>query len=83
MFHTQLRAILRASHYGGIRILVPMLSNVAEIDQTLHHIECAKQSLRDDKIAFDEQIKVGGMIEIPAAALCRSEEHTSELQSRI
>ncbi|MEK6595811.1 MAG: phosphoenolpyruvate--protein phosphotransferase [Pseudomonadota bacterium] len=70
MFHTQLRAILRASKYGDIRILVPMLSNSAEIDQTLHLIEQAKQSLRDEKIHFNEHVKVGGMIEIPAAALC-------------
>ena len=70
MFHTQLRAILRASKYGDVRILIPMLSNVSEIDQTLHLIEYAKQTLRDDKIHFDEHIKVGGMIEIPAAALC-------------
>ncbi len=69
MFHTQLRALLRASKYGDVRILIPMLSNVAEIDQTLHLIEYAKQTLRDDKINFDERIKVGGMIEIPAAAL--------------
>jgi phosphotransferase system enzyme I (PtsI) len=70
MFHTQLRAILRASRHGQIRILVPMLSNVSEIDQTLCLIENAKQSLRQEKIAFDEQIQIGGMIEIPAAALC-------------
>lgn len=70
MFHTQLRAILRASKCGDVRILIPMLSNVNEIDQTLHLIEYAKQTLRDDKIHFDEHIKVGGMIEIPAAALC-------------
>ena len=69
MFHTQLRAILRASKYGNVRILIPMLSNVAEIDQTLHLIEYAKKTLRDEKIHFDEHIKVGGMIEIPAAAL--------------
>ncbi len=69
MFHAQLRAILRASKFGDVRILVPMLSNVAEIDQTLHLIDYAKQTLRDDKIHFDEHIKVGGMIEIPAAAL--------------
>ncbi|MBX3615760.1 phosphoenolpyruvate--protein phosphotransferase [Nitrosomonas sp.] len=69
MFHTQLRAILRASKYGDVRILVPMLSNAAEIDQTVHHIDYAKQTLRDDKLQFDEHIKIGGMIEIPAAAL--------------
>ena len=50
MFNTQLRAILRASRYGQIQILVPMLSSVAEIIQTLHLIENAKQSLRQEKI---------------------------------
>ena len=69
MFHTQLRAILRASRYGQIRILVPMLCSVSELDQTLHLIERARQSLREEKIAFDENIQIGGMIEIPAAAL--------------
>ncbi|MCE7914979.1 MAG: phosphoenolpyruvate--protein phosphotransferase [Nitrosomonas sp. PRO4] len=69
MFHTQLRAILRASKHGDVRILIPMLSHTAEIDQTLNLIEHAKQTLREDKLRFDEHIKVGGMIEIPAAAL--------------
>ena len=70
MFNTQLRAILRASRYGQIRILVPMLSSAHEITQTLHSIENAKESLRQEKIPFEEKIPVGGMIEIPAAALC-------------
>jgi phosphotransferase system enzyme I (PtsI) len=70
MFNTQLRAILRASRYGQIRILVPMLSSVSEIAQTLQLLENAKQSLRQEKISFDEKIQIGGMIEIPAAALC-------------
>ncbi len=70
MFNTQLRAILRASRYGQIRILVPMLSSVSEISQTLQLLENAKQSLRHEKIPFDEKIQIGGMIEIPAAALC-------------
>ena len=70
MFNTQLRAILRASRYGQVRILVPMLSSVSEIAQTLHLLENAKQSLRMEKIPFDEKIQIGGMIEIPAAALC-------------
>lgn len=70
MFNTQLRAILRASRYGQIRILIPMLSSVSEITQTLHLIENAKQSLCREKIPFDEKIQIGGMIEIPAAALC-------------
>lgn len=70
LFHAQLRAILRASNFGKLRILIPMLSSIAEIEQTLHLIDGAKQSLRDERITFDENIPVGGMIEIPAAALC-------------
>jgi phosphoenolpyruvate-protein phosphotransferase (PTS system enzyme I) len=69
LFQPQLRAILRASKFGKVRILIPMLSHAHEIDQTLAAIEMAKSSLRGDKIAFDEHIEVGGMIEIPAAAL--------------
>lgn len=70
MFHTQLRAILRASHYGPVRILVPMLSSTSEISQTLRQVERAKESLVDQRMPFDADIQVGGMIEIPAAALC-------------
>ncbi|MCO6429012.1 phosphoenolpyruvate--protein phosphotransferase, partial [Nitrosomonas communis] len=70
MFLTQLRAILRASAHGQIRILIPMLSSDYEINQTLHLIDHAKKSLQDEKKPFDENIKIGGMIEIPAAALC-------------
>lgn len=70
IFHTQLRAILRASHFGNIKILIPMLSNLGELRQTKLFIERAKASLRKENIAFDEQIQVGGMIEIPAAAIC-------------
>jgi phosphotransferase system enzyme I (PtsI) len=70
LFHTQLRAILRASAFGNIQILIPMLSSISELKQTLLLLERAKNSLRQEKIAFDEKIQVGGMIEIPAAALC-------------
>ena len=69
MFQTQLRAILRASKYGPIKLLIPMLAHAHEIDQTLAALEQAKSSLRGEKIVFDENIEVGGMIEIPAAAL--------------
>lgn len=69
MFQTQLRAILRASRYGKIKLLIPMLATASEIDQTLHAIEQARASLRAEKTPFDEHIPVGGMIEIPAAAL--------------
>ena len=69
MFLTQLRAILRASAYGPIHLLIPMLSHAFEIDQTLSLIAQAKAQLRDAKKKFDPQIPVGAMIEIPAAAL--------------
>ncbi len=69
MFLTQLRAILRASAYGPIKLLIPMLAHAFEIDQTLALIEQAKQQLRDAKKKFDADIQVGAMIEIPAAAL--------------
>ncbi len=69
LFITQLRAILRASHYGNIRILVPMLASSSEIDQTLATIELAKESLREQGVLFNNKIEVGGMIEIPAAVI--------------
>ena len=69
LFVTQLRAILRASHYGNVQILVPMLASVGEIDQTLALIARAKETLREQGIPFNPRIEVGGMIEIPAAVL--------------
>ena len=69
MFLTQLRAILRASHYGKVKILLPMVAHAHEIDQTLVLIAQAKQQLDDRGQPFDRAIEVGGMIEIPAAAL--------------
>ncbi|MFL6563949.1 MAG: phosphoenolpyruvate--protein phosphotransferase [Burkholderiales bacterium] len=69
MFLTQLRAILRASHYGNVRILLPMLAHLHEIEQTLALIRQAKQQLDERGIAYDHEIEIGGMIEIPAAAL--------------
>jgi phosphotransferase system enzyme I (PtsI) len=69
LFLTQLRAILRASHYGKVRLLIPMLASVAEIDATLAMIGQAKETLRERGEPFDEGIEVGGMIEVPAAVL--------------
>ena len=68
LFLVQLRAILRASHYGRIRMLIPMLAHTQEIEQTLSLIELAKLQLREARQKFGV-IEVGGMIEIPAAAL--------------
>ncbi len=69
MFMTQLRALLRASAHGKLQIMIPMLAHAQEIDQCLALIEKAKAELRAEKIKFDEGMQVGGMIEIPAAAL--------------
>jgi len=69
LFLAQLRAILRASHVGNVQILIPMLAHVTEVEQTLAMIEQAKQQLRERRCKFNEHIPVGGMIEIPAAAL--------------
>ncbi|MBC7944312.1 MAG: phosphoenolpyruvate--protein phosphotransferase, partial [Burkholderiales bacterium] len=69
MFLTQLRALLAASHYGKIKLLVPMLSSIGELDQTLRLIEQAKRSLDEQGTPYDKSMAIGGMIEIPAAAL--------------
>jgi phosphoenolpyruvate-protein phosphotransferase (PTS system enzyme I) len=69
MFLTQLRAILRASAFGKVRILIPMLAHAFEIDQSLAMIEQAKAQLREQNVKFDDAVDVGAMIEIPAAAL--------------
>ena len=68
-FQAQLRAILRVSKLGKVKILVPMFSHAFQVDQTLAALEQAKSSLRGEKIPFDENIEIGGMIEVPAAAL--------------
>ena len=69
LFRTQLRALLRASHYGSVKILIPMLSGVSELNQTLQFVATAKQSLDAEGIPYDREVQIGGMIEIPAAAL--------------
>ena len=69
IFLAQLRAILRASAHGQARIMIPMLAHVKEIDETLRLIEKAKQQLHQRGQAFNPNIQVGAMIEIPAAAL--------------
>ena len=68
MFLTQLRAILRASSYGQIKLLIPMLCAVGEIHQTMALIQQAKAELDERGVSYGD-IKIGAMIEIPAAAL--------------
>ena len=69
LFLAQLRAILRASAFGPVKLLIPMLVHAFEIDQTLAFIEQAKAQLREARIKFDENIRIGAMVEVPAAIL--------------
>lgn len=69
LFRTQLRAILRAARFGDVRLLLPMLSGIGEMKQAFAAISEAKASLERDGIPYREDIPVGGMIEVPAAAI--------------
>jgi phosphotransferase system enzyme I (PtsI) len=69
IFKAQLRAILRASTYGKIRCMFPMISGVGELRQALAFLEEARSELRKRKIPFDKEMEVGIMIEIPSAAI--------------
>ncbi|HLU76463.1 MAG TPA: phosphoenolpyruvate--protein phosphotransferase [Burkholderiales bacterium] len=73
MFMTQLRAILRASHYGKVRILLPMIGHFHEVEQAAQILAQARRSLAEQGIPFDPAIPVGGMIEVPAAALAAAQ----------
>jgi phosphotransferase system enzyme I (PtsI) len=69
VFRSQLRAILRASAEGNVKIMYPMISSHNELDEANGLLEIYKNELRAEKIPFDENIEVGAMIEIPSAAV--------------
>jgi len=69
VFLVQLRAILRASAFGSVRLLLPMLAHSHEIDQALRLVELAREQLRQRGQKFDPATPIGGMVEVPAAAL--------------
>jgi len=69
VFITQIKALLRASHYGNIRILIPMLSSDNELRQVKLLIERAKDILTSERKKFNSKTLIGGMIEVPAAAI--------------
>jgi phosphotransferase system enzyme I (PtsI) len=69
LFRPQLRAILRASALGPVRLMIPMLSSMKELGSVLAIIEEVRQELEGEGLAFDPHMPVGGMIEVPAAAL--------------
>ncbi|NLC24223.1 MAG: phosphoenolpyruvate--protein phosphotransferase, partial [Oxalobacter sp.] len=72
LFLTQLRAILRASAFGPVKLLIPMLVHAFEIDQSLAMIEQAKSQLKAEKVKFDPNIPIGAMVEVPAAIFALS-----------
>jgi phosphotransferase system enzyme I (PtsI) len=69
LFLPQLRAILRASAEGPIRLMIPMISCMAEVDAVLRLVSDARRQMRRDGLPFDPLMPIGGMIEVPAAAL--------------
>jgi len=70
LFRPQLRAIMRASAHGPVRIMIPMLTNTQEMQQVLQMIEDLKTELDNNSIDYDADIQIGGMVEVPAAAIC-------------
>lgn len=69
MFQAQLRAILRASAVGPVRLLLPMIAHQRELDATFAALVQARESLRSEQVPFDEHLAVGAMVEVPAVAI--------------
>jgi phosphotransferase system enzyme I (PtsI) len=69
LFKPQLRAILRASAFGPMRLMIPMISNIQELMQTKQYIEQIKEELRSEGKKFDVELPLGIIIEVPASAL--------------
>lgn len=69
VFKLQLRAVLRASAFGNLRLMYPMISGIEELTQANAILEECKEELRREGISFDEDINVGVMIEVPSAAM--------------
>ncbi len=69
VFKTQLRAILRASVHGKLKLMYPMISGIDEVKQANKILNDIKKELKGERIAFDENLEVGAMIEVPSAAI--------------
>ena len=70
LFKPQVRAILRASAHGPVRMMIPMISSTSEFEQVLELVRDCKRELAEDGVPFDPATPLGGMIEVPAAAVC-------------
>ena len=73
IFKTQLHAILRASAYGNISVMFPMITSIEEVKQAKRILEKVKKELKEEKIPYNEEIQVGVMIETPAAVMISGE----------
>lgn len=69
LFFPQLRAIYRAAAYGPVRLMLPMISSTQELLQILRHLDSARHQLAKKGVRFNPDIPIGGMIEVPAAAI--------------
>ena len=70
LFKPQVRAILRASAHGPVRMMIPMISSTSEFEQVLELVRACKHELGEEGVPFDPATPLGGMIEVPAAAVC-------------
>ena len=70
LFVPQVRAIMRASAHGPIKMMIPMLSNIQELFQVLSVVEQCGKELEQENLDYDHSLPIGAMIEVPAAALC-------------
>ena len=68
LFQTQLKAILRASHFGKIKVMFPMIATYEEVIAVKEAVALAKETLKSEGLPFDENINIGIMVEIPSAA---------------
>lgn len=69
LFHTQLRALLRAAQHGPLRILLPMVTSMAEIEATKNALQRAKDSLLAEGFSLERDVQLGAMVEVPAIAI--------------
>ena len=72
IFLNQVKAILRAGYYGDVKIMLPMITTLSEIQKAKNLIELAKSQLKKRKILFSDKVKIGIMIEVPASAVLSS-----------